>query len=83
MDLNERYEHLYEKVNSLRFGQNKVDLAKMLINIQYELANLDRESVECRQKKKVTSRYLTIEKSIVQMMDSVEEYLTMALLMSN
>lgn len=83
MDLNERYKHLYEKVKSLRFGQNKVDLAKMLINIQYELANLDKESVECRQKKKVTSRYLTIEKSIVQMMDSVEEYLTMALLMSN
>lgn len=54
------------------------DLIKMLHNCNNKYTEMDRESVECRRLKKVTSRYTELGKELQSLISSLEKRITWA-----
>lgn len=54
------------------------DLQKLYVNLSDKARDLDRELVECRRNKRITSRYQLLQDEFEQMLDFAEQQLTFA-----
>jgi hypothetical protein len=61
--------------------ENLRDLKKMIVNIDSVMREISRESVECRRLKKETNRYRDLLVSTEILLDSLEQHITLALLL--
>ena len=80
-DLIERVGRAEQNIGSLKDKRARLDLLKMIKNVDHELNNLNKESVECRRLKRETAKYQEIKKQATKMLEDVESYITFAVLL--
>jgi len=80
-NLIERVSRAVENIAAIKSKQARVDLLKMIKNVDHELNNLNKESVECRRLKRETAKYQEIKKQATKMLEDVESYITFAVLL--
>jgi len=68
-------------VTSVKNKRSIRDLQKMVRNIDSMVTEISRESVECRRLNKETARYKDLIDSAVLLLDNLEQYITLALLL--
>lgn len=77
----ERMNDIEKKVSKVK---NKVayrDLRHMVGSVDRQITELSKESVQCRQMKRLTVKYREINTNIDQMMFNIEKHITYACLM--
>lgn len=77
----ERLNSIEKKVSKVK---NKVayrDLRHMVDNVDRQITELSKESVNCRQMKRITIKYSEINKNLDAMMYNIEKHITYAHLM--
>ena len=81
-DLVDRTNQIDAKIHTLK---NKVvyrDLVKMLKTVTTALTQADIESVECRRLKKITPKFTDLRQKAEDLLDNLEQHVTLAILMS-
>jgi hypothetical protein len=81
-------DELYQRVNKAERDIAKVksyearrDLQVMLNTVQKSLGEMSKESVECRRLQKPTQKFLDLHKKTIELLDSLEQHLLLAILM--
>ena len=82
-ELNQRLDDLIQKITQIDRYEVKRDLKKMLECVRAAQTELSREVVECNRFKHTTVRYRELEAKYVEMLDNLEQWLTMALLIDS
>jgi len=80
-DLIERVGRAEQNIGSLKDKRARLDLLKMIKNVDHELNELSKEAVECRRLKKETLKYKEIEQRATKMLEDIESYITFAALL--
>lgn len=70
-----------EQISGIKNRQARRDLLKMLRTADSALTQLDMESVECRRLGRVTAKYQDFETKATQLVDNLEQHLTLARLL--
>lgn len=80
-DLLARLSKAVDQLVLVKKKENLRDLKKMITNIDSVMREISRESVECRRLKKETNRYRDLLVSTEILLDSLEQHITLALLL--
>lgn len=77
----ERLNDIERKVAKVKNKMAQRDLKHMVDNVDRQITELSKESVTCRQMKRITVKYREIDTNIDAMMYNIEKHITYAHLM--
>ena len=77
-----RYQQAEQAVKKVKNPTARRDLLKMLKTVDQTLADISKESVECRRIHHATARYETLVTTADQTLDNLEKYLVYAVLLT-
>jgi len=63
-------------------GKILSDLQKIFLNLSKKATDLDKELIECRRLRRITSKYQTLQTEFEQLLDFAEQQLTFASLLA-
>ena len=81
IDLADRMRQFKLDISSRR-GQVLADLQKIYINLANKATDLDKELVECRRLRRITSKYQVLQDEFEVMLEFAEQQLTFASLLA-
>jgi uncharacterized FlaG/YvyC family protein len=79
-DILNRINHVEKQISAIKDKQAYRDLRKMLAGVDKKATALSQESVECRRLKRDTSKFTELIQEINQLLDSLEQHITFAVL---
>ena len=89
MDINLNQQDYYQRLTAVTNTTLKVNNAKnrktlrlMYLTAEEKLTELNKESVECRRLKAVTSKYSKLDVEVAAMIDNLEKYAMLAALIN-
>lgn len=81
-NINTRLNTAYNQIVAVRNSRNQGDLFSMLGTVERILKNISRESVICRQRKRITPRYEDLVQQATESLEMLEKYVIFASLMN-
>jgi hypothetical protein len=81
-ELKHRLDTAFFRIIELTYGEQRKDLQHMWRHARNMFDLMDQELVQCRRVQKYTTQYKDIEKRVIETLDTVEQYLTFATLLT-
>lgn len=82
-DITQRLDNAYDQIAVLLDRRNQGDLFAMLHTVERILKNISRESVVCRQRKRMTPKYEDLVQQCTESLEMLEKYVVFARLMNS
>lgn len=81
-ELQQRHNEIWLLIRALSAGRVRLDATKMHKNVEAILSLMGQELVNCKRKRSVSQKYLSLKQQAVEMMDHLEQYMTLGALIS-
>ena len=82
VDLLIRCDEIWQLIRNLQPGRARLDATKMHKNVESNLSLMGKELVECKRRQSISQKYLTLKQQTVEMLDHIEQYITLGILIS-
>lgn len=79
-ELRDRTNQIWRQISSIQNSQHRRDLEKMYNHAEHLLTKISQEHVECRRLHRKTARLGELEQETVEILDQIEQYITLAYL---
>jgi len=80
-DLRNRYATAEQQIAKIKKWHLRNDMTKMLKTVKDSIEITDMATVECRRLRKITPKFAELQQKTEELMENLEQHLTLALLM--